>query len=146
MKRGFTLIELLIIIAIIGLIATFSVSSFIEYRDSQISRTVVADIHSLIKETKQKTIAAETTGQFSIYFSTSSLTVFEGSVYSPTGISNKVYNFPNTNLDINLSDSSQQILFSRLTGEVSSTGTIAIGHMRLNSTTTLTILESGLVE
>lgn len=145
-QSGFSIIELLIVIALLAIVATFSIMSFIEYRDFQASRATVVDINSLIKETKQKTISAETTGQFGLYFSTSSLTVFEGSVYSPTGINNKVYIFPNTNLKTNFSDSSNQIVFSRLTGEASATGTIDVGSVRLNSTTTITILGSGLIE
>lgn len=146
MQKGFTIIELLVVLAIFGILAAFSYSSFVEYRDVQRSRTVVVDISSILKETKQRTLSSETDTQFGIHFSTSSLTIFEGAIYNPSLSSNRVHVFSGTDIKAQLSDSSSQIIFSRLTGVPSATGTIAIGHKSLNSTTTLTVQGSGLVE
>ena len=146
-QSGFTFIELLVVIAIVAIIATFAVESFVEYRDTQSARAVSVDISSIFNETRQKTLSSESvSAQFGVYFSTSTVTVFEGSTYNPAASGNVVHSFVNTNIDTQLSDGSSQIIFARLTGTPSATGTIEIGHSKLNSTTTITIIGSGLLE
>ena len=146
MKNGFTLLELIIVMAILGMITLFTFSAFTDYKDIQVAEGTVVEINSLIKETRQKTISAETSSQFGIHFATTSLVVFEGSTYNPGNTANHTYNFSNTNIDIQLSNGGDDIIFSRLTGVANSTGTIAIGHTRLNSTTTLIMQATGLIE
>ncbi len=145
MKDGFTLLELIIVVAILSFISLFVFSAFTDYKDTQVAEATVVEINSLIKETRQKTISAETSSQFGLHFATSSLVVFEGATYSAGNSSNRTYNFYNTNIDAELSGG-DDIIFSRLTGEASATGTIAIGHTRLNSTTTLVMQSTGLIE
>lgn len=146
MKQGFTIIELLLVVAIITIVATFAIESFIEYRDTQSARAVVVDLSSIFNETKQKTLSSETSTQLGVYFSTSTIVVFEGASYNPVASGNIIHSFPNTDIDVQLSDSSDQVVFARLTGVPSATGTIEIGHTRLNSTTTIGIIGSGLLE
>lgn len=143
---GFTLIELLIVVIIVGLLAVFIFSALTEYRDIQVAKAAVVEVTSIIKETRQKTVAAETTTQFGVYFATSSLVVFQGNVYDASNSTNKTFSVPGMSLRAQLSDSSSTLIFTRLTGEPSATGTIDIGYARLNSTTTITIKEAGLIE
>lgn len=146
MKNGFTLLELIIVLSILGIITLFIFSAFTDYKDTQVAEATVVEINSLIKETRQKTISAETSSQFGLHFATSSLTVFEGAVYSASNVTNRIYNFSNTNIDTELSSGGNDIIFSRLTGVTNATGTIAVGHSRLNSTTTLIMQTTGLIE
>lgn len=143
---GFTLIELLVVVIIAGLLVVLIFSSLIEYRDTQIAKAAVAEVTSIIKETRQKTVAAETTTQFGVHIATSSLIVFEGSVYNSSNSTNKTFAVPGMSLRAQLSNGSITLIFTRLTGEPSATGTIDIGYARLNSTTTITIKEAGLIE
>lgn len=145
-KNGFTLIELLVVVVIVGLLITATVTSLIEYRDVQVAKASVAEVVSVIKETRQKTVAAETATQFGVHVASSSLTVFEGSVYDVSNSTNEIFSIPGMSLFAQLSDGSNTLIFTRLTGEPSATGTIDIGYSRLNSTTTITIREAGLIE
>ena len=146
MQKGFTLIELLIVIAIMGTVALFVFDSFVEYRDTQQVRATVVEVTSIIKETRQRTISSETDTQFGVYIATSSLTVFEGSTYNPVGANNRVFEIPKVELSTLLSDLSSEVVFARLSGVPSATGTISIYDGGLNSTTTITIQGSGLLE
>ncbi|USN87371.1 MAG: prepilin-type N-terminal cleavage/methylation domain-containing protein [Candidatus Nomurabacteria bacterium] len=146
MQNGFTLIELLVTLLLMTLLALWSFSSLKEYRDLQIARSNALEISSLIKEARQKTLSAETDTQFGVHVATSSITVFEGASYNPSDPNNLTFTFLRTNLLTQLSDSSSDIMFARLTGVPSATGTIAVGDTALNSTTTITIQEAGLVE
>ncbi len=145
-KNGFTLIELLVVVAIFGLLITVTITSLIEYRDIQVAKSSVTEVVSIIKETRQKTVAAETITQFGVYIASSSLTVFEGNVYDISNLTNKTFSIPGMSLSAQFSDGSSTLIFTRLTGEPSATGTIDIGYPRLNSTTTITIKEAGLIE
>ena len=114
MKDGFTLLELIIVVAIFGVVSLFVFSAFTDYKDTQVAESTIVEINSLIKETRQKTISAETNTQFGLHFSTSSLVVFEGATYSAGNMSNRTYNFYNTNIDVELSDGSNDIVFHEI--------------------------------
>lgn len=146
MKRGFTLIELLLSITLIAIVSTFVFTSFVEYGNQQVFKSAVVEVVSVIKVARQKTLSAETTTQFGVYVATSSLVVFEGSSYSVSNPTNKVFPVPGMSLDAQLSDGTKTLIFTRLTGAPSATGTINIGYSRLNSTTTITIQSAGLIE
>jgi len=146
MQRGFTLIELLLVMVLVSILAIFVFSSLIDYRDRQTSRATILEVSSLIKETRHKTLSAETDSQFGIHIANDGVVVFEGGVYDAGDAANRNFFFANTNFLTQFSDGSDEIVFSRLTGIPSATGTIDIGDLRSNSTTTLTITSSGLIE
>jgi len=146
MQRGYTIIELLIVMVLITIIAVFVSNSFIEYKDTQVHRAAVLEVSSVLKETKMKTVSSETDAQLGIHVSTSSLVVFEGVTYNSADVTNVTFPILGATLDATLSDSSSEVVFARLSGVPSATGTIDVIDSKLNSTTTLTITGSGLVE
>lgn len=146
LHRGYTLLELLIVVALTVIVAGFIFVGFIKYGDEQRTSSVLIEIKSLLKETKQKTTAAETDSQFGVYFATSSMVVFEGALYSDNDPENIVYNFPDFNISPELSGGVFEVVFARLTGEPSATGTITIDYVRSSSTRSLVINNSGLIE
>jgi prepilin-type N-terminal cleavage/methylation domain-containing protein len=146
MKTGFTLLELLIVIAIGVIVAGFIFTAFVDYGNEQSFRATVVEMVAITKEARQKTLSAETTTQFGVHFASSSLVVFEGGSYDPASSSNKIYNFSNVSLTPELSSGGSEVVFARLSGEASATGTIEILNHRSNSTTSILIRGSGLVE
>lgn len=147
MKRthaGFTVIELLVVMAILAIIATFTGTAFLEYGSRQQFRTVVVEVSSLLKETRQRTVAAETSSYFGVEVGSSSLTVYEGA-YIVGAAENQVYSFPGVQFQPSLTNATTTIVFTRLTGMPNATGTIVLLHERTNATTTITLSESGLV-
>jgi len=146
MQRGYTIIELLIVVVLISILAVFSTSSFIDYRNEQIHRTSVLEVSTIIKETRLKTVSSETIDQFGVHIATSSVVVFEGTPFNIADVDNQTFLIPGATLGVTLSDASSEIVFTRLTGVPSATGTIDVVDKKLNSTTTLTIGSSGLIE
>ena len=146
LKIGFTLIELLVVITLTIFVAGFIFVGLKNYSDEQRFNNVQSEIKSIFKETRQKTTAAETDSQFGIYFATSSLIVFEGSSYSNINPSNVIYDYPDFIILPQLSASAYEIVFARLTGEPSATGTIDIGSDLTGSVRSLVISSSGLIE
>lgn len=145
-QAGLTLLELLIVLALFTLVFAFGFSGFVEYGNQQRTLKSRVEVESLIKETRNKTLASESTTQFGIYFTPGSVTTFEGLSYSPTNPTNRLYTVAPTVVSYKFSNSSSSITFARLTGEVSATGTISLYDKLSNSTTTITILKSGLLE
>lgn len=146
MNKGFTLLELLLVITLMTALAAFVFLSFVEYGASQSFRVTVTEVTSVIKETRQKTLSAETITQFGIHVASSSIVVYEGGAYNALNTSNKVISLPGVTLVPQLSGGVSEFTFARLTGEASATGTILITDNRLNSTTSIIIHRSGLVE
>ena len=145
-KSGYTVIELLVIVALNILVAGFIFTGFVNYSNEQRFNTTVSEIKSHFKETRQKTTAAETNSQFGIYFATSSLIVFEGPSYSNTKLENVIYRYPDFSISPQLSASTSAVVFARLTGKPSATGTIMISNSRSGSVRNLVITNSGLIE
>jgi prepilin-type N-terminal cleavage/methylation domain-containing protein len=143
--NGFTLIELLVVIGIVVLIAGFIFVGLLNYGYQQRFIAQVTDVQLLIAETRQRTITAETNQNFGVRFETDRLIVFEGS-YSTTSPGQRVYVFSGISISPSLTNATNTITFTRLTGAPSATGTILIIDGRTNSTTSIQINQTGLVQ
>ena len=144
--RGYTLIELLVVVALTIVVAGFIFVGLRDYSNEQRFNRVMIEIKALFRETQQKTTAAETDSQFGIYFATSSIVVFEGSMFNSGHANNITYNFLDFSILPELSGGALGITFARLYGEPSATGTIAITNKQTNATRSLLISNSGLIE
>ncbi len=142
-KRGFTLLELVLVIALAAAVATWSLSGIIRYAAHQEIDRAVTEIITLTNETRQRTIAAETDTQFGLRFATSTVTRFEGVDFDEEAPSNVVLPLANVELQIDFSDDSNQIVFSRLRGVSSATGTVTVTHSRSDREVLLEVLPSG---
>lgn len=121
---GFTLIELMIVIAIfttlIG-ISTISLSNLIP------TASFATSSQSLISDIKSQQFNAMTgyTGgsgdgsSYGIYLESNRYTLFTGSAYNPSATSNYIINLPTTNTISNISFSTNSIVFSQNSGEIS---------------------------
>lgn len=146
-QAGFTLIEILIVIVILVLISGFVFSSMIEYGRMQELRAVTADLTAIIKEARGKTISAETLNRFGVYLATTSVVAFEGTTYTGSNLTNATTTFSGYTLTVNFpGTTTKQIIFDRLTGAPSATGTITLTQNTTNSTSSITIMASGLLE
>lgn len=121
-------------------------NSFIDYRNEQIVRTGMVEVASIVKETRLKTISAETLGQYGLHIGTDEMVLFSGNVYDPASSSNRIFPLNQVYLGTNFSDGSDEVVFERLTGVPSATGTIVVYDKAYNSARTILITDSGLVE
>ncbi len=146
-QAGFSLLEILLVIAILAIIAMFVFTSMISYARFEQLRASTTELETLINETRQRTLSAESTGRYGLYFATSSVVFFEGDGYTGNNPTNATTTFVGLTLSTNFpGTTTKQIIFTRLTGTPSATGTITLTQSVTNSTTSLTIVPSGLVE
>lgn len=143
--RGLTLVELLIVMAIIAIVASAIMSGFMSYGVAQELQVVKAESTTLVREARQRTIASETDTQFGVHVATSTITVFEGANFT-TGVVRSEFTSQGTLFASTFSDGSNEIVFSRLTGLPSATGTIMLTQTRSNDTITLEILDNGMIQ
>jgi len=142
---GFTLVELLVVIAVILLIVGFIFSGLLNYGYQQSFIAQVTDLQLLVSEARQRTMTAETNQNFGVRFEVDRLIVFDG-LYSPTSTSQRVYVFNGVSISPNLTNATNTITFSRLTGNPSATGTILVTDGRTNSTSSIHINQNGLIQ
>ena len=146
-KRGFTMIEILVSIAIL---VTFTAVTMVAFRNvyrHSGERIAVQEIADALRESRNKSIGSIQEMVFGVRIATSSVTRFVGSTYSATSTSNTVYYFEGgATATGTLVRNATSIVFSRLLGTPSATGTILVRDIDNQSTTTITIVQTGLIE
>lgn len=144
-RGGFTLVEIIVVIAILGVIATISVAAFVNMNKSSMLRAARDEVYGALSFARERTLASENDMVYGVHLSTSSVTRFEGNTYTAGSASNVVYSFgAMVSATSTLITQNPNIIFRRLTGVPSATGTIFIYNGE--STTTVQIHGSGLVE
>lgn len=149
MKKGFTLIEILVVIGITAIVLGVAVNSFYNFVKTQALNADYISIASFIDQAKSLSINSKSDSQYGVRFSTSTVDLFKGSSYSVAG-SQQTYTL-NSRVyisDINLvGGNANEIVFDRLTGYSSASGTVSIA-LKSASTTVLTmqIYKTGIVE
>ena len=146
-KKGATLIEIIIAITIVGILTliVFSAFSPANSREALDKKTVLA--LSLLSQARNQTLSAKGALAYGVHFETTKAVLFNGPTYSSSVSSNVVE--PMGNLvqisDISLSGGGSDVVFNRLTGETSQSGTITLSLIASSTQTkTVTIFGTGI--
>ncbi len=144
---GFTFVEILVSLAVITLIAGTSLVAFRNVYRASGTRVAVLEITDALRTTRSNTLAGKGDAVYGVRVGTSSVTRFVGSLYSEGSASNTIYTFEaGTFATGTLVNNVTDIVFSRLTGLPSATGTIYIVDIDQGNTTTIQIGGTGLIE
>jgi len=127
-NKGLGLLETLFAIGIITLLLAFGFGPFDAIKERQMLNKAVEEIESLLQEAKTNTIASTGGVRYGVHFETSSVTLFSGSVYSPSASDNKTLIINNSVYisNISLSGGGSEIVFNRITGDTDNNGTIRV--------------------
>ena len=148
MKNGFTLIELLISTAVIVVLVILFYGGFTSFRESSQLSEAHSVIVGMLRDARSRTLSSEKNTEYGVHFETNHTMLFLGNVYDSGSSSNEIYNFPSLARisSINLGGSTD-IVFARLAGSASASGTITLESVSNPSKTkTITILSSGSIE
>ena len=144
---GYSIIELIIVVSILFLVMAAVVLGFTSYATKQAFNEFVNDVEFSIKEQRHKTLASVDNKQYGVYVGTTTIVYFEGPTYTSGASGNEVITVPNgITATSSFGGGSWFVSFNRLTGAASASGTIAIFDTRTQSTSTITISNTGLVE
>jgi prepilin-type N-terminal cleavage/methylation domain-containing protein len=129
-EKGFTLIEILITISIIIIIISIVSPNFIEYKRQQVLKNTTEEVVSLLNKARNNTIASKESKNYGVRFFSDKVILFSGLTYTES-VDNEVVNFDSyvtisNDGGINLNGGSDEVVFSRLTGDVANYGSIKI--------------------
>ena len=146
-QRGFSVVELLFAVAIIAVLAALSATTFMAVRQTEELKTATQDVWLALRSARNATLSSSGDQVYGVHIARNKVVRFSGSTYGTNSTTDMVSNFPGSVVATSsLSGSTTDIVFTRLSGEVSATGTITLLHSTTNATTTLTISQTGLVE
>jgi prepilin-type N-terminal cleavage/methylation domain-containing protein len=149
MKRtspGFSLIELLVVLTIMAIIGVFAITGFKDYARFQQYDASVATVKSTFIDARVRARSAELDQSYGVKILTSSLVVFRGSTYSAGASTNETVSLTGATISRSLTGGTDQIIFNKLTGLPSATGTITVVGVEHVATTTLTISGVGVIQ
>ncbi len=127
-QSGFSLIEIVIVLGILVLISAFLVSPFANFRNTQILQVSVEDVLSTLNKARTQTLAGHGDSAYSVRLETNRVVLFPGETYSANDPNNQVVNLHSlVNIsNISLSGGGSSVVFRRLTGATTKTGTITL--------------------
>jgi prepilin-type N-terminal cleavage/methylation domain-containing protein len=147
-NRGFTLIEILTVIGIFIVIfsLTFYFFGGLDKRESL--EKDVAGVTALIRNARILSIASKNASVFGIHFESDKAVLFEGSTYTSGGQNEKIINLSRKVYisSYSLNNGGQDIVFSRLVGDTTNFGTVTLSLKDNSTSTTITILKTGVIQ
>lgn len=142
------MVELLIVFSIIILLVGIISSTFISFRKSQTLAYDTETVVSLLRQARAQTLSSKNLTVYGVHLAAPQAVLFTGSIYSSSDPLNEVFNLSSTDtiLLISLTGGGNDVVFQRLTGETSQSGTIVISNPGLSQTKTVTIYKTGLID
>lgn len=145
--KGFSAVELLVVIAIIGVLSLVSAGTFVGVRQSQDMKVATQDAWLVIRSARNATLTSDTDRAYGVHVDATSITRFAGATYTFGSSTNMVTVFPKSvSATTSLSTGGGDVVFTRLTGEASATGTITLMQSATGATSSISIGKSGLVD
>jgi len=147
--KGFTLVEIVIVLSIVAILTFITFISFLVLNKTQALDEQTKSIVSVIERARSLTLGAKDDTPYGVHFETTKIVLFKGNTYVPINPSNitENLNYLTTLSLISLTGSTSNIVFSRLWGSVSATGTVRLSLKSNNlASSTVIIYDSGLTE
>ena len=145
-KQGFTLVELLLVVSIFLLIVTFSVIGFKNFAGFQQYNQALNNVEFILNETRLNARSADSDSSHGVKFSASTITQFVGDTYSAVDPTNVVTSYQLVTFSTDFSGGVDEIIFKKLTGLPSATGTIEVSGVTFTAVTEVEVTDTGIVQ
>jgi len=146
-ERGFTLVEVLVAVALAGIIAAIGVASFVNWNTSEALDTETGKIIALLLEARSLTISGSDGSVAGVHFESGQAVLFRGSAYVAGSSSNRLQALHDEVriASITLAGGGSDVIFRKLTGATSQSGTVTLSSARdAGKTRTVTITATGI--
>jgi len=146
--RGFTLIEILIALTIVGILFVGMAGAFMQFNRGNVLEREVRTVVSILDDARGRTLFSENDLQYGVHFESGQIVLFGGQTYSAIDPSNEAESLRGVTISsITLTGGASDVVFDRLTGATSVSGTTTV---QLSSDTSQTkdivILPGGIIE
>lgn len=147
-KRGFTLIEILMALSVMGVILFITFNFFGSFRSKDALEKDEAALVSLIRNARLLSVVSKNALPYGIHLEASKAVLFEGVSYVAGGPNQQTVEFNKLVYlqNYNLNQGTPDIVFARLTGNTLNYGTIVLALKDLSTSTTITILQTGVIQ
>ncbi len=110
-------------------------------------RVATQEVYTALIDARNSTLASQDDTVYGVHISTTTVTWFAGGTYNPADPANQTYRFEEeVTATGTLALAEANIIFERLTGIPSASGTIILENVTKTSSSTVTIHGSGLIE
>ena len=144
--KGFSIIEVGISVSILALLSAGVRGAFSIFRDTRELDRASSDVLNFVREARSRTLASENDSQFGVHFESDRAVLFRGAAYVEGAADNEIYLLPPRVEVYSITIQGNNVVFERLTGNASVSGTVAF---RLKSApskiSTLFIQSTGLI-
>ncbi len=130
-NRGFNLIELLLAIAVLASIGLIVMPSLTNFQKKQSLKNTAENIVTLLNKAKSDSLSSFDSNNYGVHFESNQMIYFAGNSFSPGNINNKKVDFASGVIippvgGIGLENGGDDVIFPRLTGNVTGYGIIVI--------------------
>jgi type II secretory pathway pseudopilin PulG len=138
--KGLTILEILVSISLLLLIATLTLTVMSSFGESSTLTEANSGVIGLLRDARARTMASQTSSNYGVHFENTQAVLFVGDSYDQASATNEEYLLPSRIeiSDINLTGGSTNVVFTRLNGTTTASGTISL-RARNNTAKTQTI-------
>lgn len=145
-RRGVTLIEILVAISIMGLISSFVLVSFNDFRAQKTLDAAIEGVLAAFSRAHLDTISSKNNYQYGVHIASGEVVYFIGPTYATGTATNLIFTLhPAIEIyNISLTGGGSDVLYQRLSGSTVQNGTFQVRPKgRTNITATITINKTG---
>ncbi len=148
-KKGISTPELLVVLFLMTLLATLVYYSLSGFKNKQALEANVRQVTALLEEARSLTLSGRGGLAYSVYFQADRVVRFSGSVYATSSTDNVPYLLDSsvTISSISLVGGGPSVLFDKITGKTTTSGTIQLIAVGATSTKkTIVINSTGIID
>lgn len=143
---GFTFVELLVVVALFGIVATISIVGFQNFARFQQYNQAVSEVVAMLTQARMNARSAVADESHGIKFAPSTLTQFVGDTFVVGDPRNIVATYGSVTFTYALTNGVDEVVFQKLTGLPSATGTITVSGTAFTDATVIEITGTGVVQ
>jgi len=141
-SRGFTALEILVVIAILGILLSVIMPSFMNFRRSSLLNTDTMNLITLINRARLLSVSSKDDDQYGIHLESSKAVLFKGATYSAGSTTNETHTFSTglTLSSITVSTGGSDVLFEKVTGATTNSAAATTTLLVSGTTSSTTVL------
>jgi type IV fimbrial biogenesis protein FimT len=141
--RGFTLMEIVTAITIVLILLGIGIGTFYRQRSTSQIKPIADGIVAILEHAKADAVAGKNGSNFGVNFGSTTYTYFSGSSYNASDPNNLVNTISSQFVINDTIAGGSSIIFARLSGTPSATGTITVSDTQDSSDTKIVSVGSG---